>query len=180
MGRTLFARQGYSQTSMVEIAEAAGVSVQTIYDSVGSKAALVLALNDLIDEEGDVAALVRRIPDLEDPSELLQIPISINRNIGERCQDILDALFSGAAIEPELAKLRAESLRRHRSGCGRVAARLEQLGALRPGLDLEEAGDVIAALSSPQVSRLFVVEYGWDWPRWDRWTQDALGRQVLS
>ena len=53
--RKLFAQKGYAATSVAEIAAAAGASVQTIYDSVGSKAELVSALNDLIDEEGGVA-----------------------------------------------------------------------------------------------------------------------------
>ena len=55
--RELFAANGYAGTSIQQIAEASGVAVQTIYSSVGSKAALVLALNDLIDEEAGVAEL---------------------------------------------------------------------------------------------------------------------------
>src|SRR6516225_1335828 len=55
--RRLFAAHGYSGTSLQQIAEESGVAVQTIYSSVGSKAALVLALNDLIDEEAGVAQL---------------------------------------------------------------------------------------------------------------------------
>jgi AcrR family transcriptional regulator len=56
----LFAEKGYAATSVAEVAAAAGASVQTIYDSVGSKAELVSALNDLIGEEGGVAPLARR------------------------------------------------------------------------------------------------------------------------
>src|SRR5208282_534520 len=44
--RRLFAAHGYAGTSLQQIAEESGVAVQTIYSSVGSKAALVLALND--------------------------------------------------------------------------------------------------------------------------------------
>ena len=55
--RRLFAQHGFAGTSVQRIAEEAGVAVQTIYSSVGSKAALVVALNDLIDEEAGVAQL---------------------------------------------------------------------------------------------------------------------------
>ena len=55
--RRLFAERGFASTSVQQIAEESGVAVQTIYSSIGSKAALVLALNDLIDEEAGVAGL---------------------------------------------------------------------------------------------------------------------------
>ena len=48
--RRLFAEHGYACTSLQQIAEESGVAVQTIYSSVGSKAALILALNDLLDD----------------------------------------------------------------------------------------------------------------------------------
>ena len=59
--RRLFAEHGYASTSVQQIAAESGVAVQTIYSSVGSKAALVLALNDLIDDEADVAELTARL-----------------------------------------------------------------------------------------------------------------------
>ena len=52
----LFAEHGYARTSVRDIARAAGVSAQTVYDSVGSKQQLVAQLNDLIDADtGEVA-----------------------------------------------------------------------------------------------------------------------------
>ncbi len=55
--RRLFAERGYAKTSVRDIAEAAGVSAQTVYDSIGSKQALVARLNDLIDREAGIAAI---------------------------------------------------------------------------------------------------------------------------
>ncbi|HMK12380.1 MAG TPA: TetR family transcriptional regulator, partial [Acidimicrobiales bacterium] len=52
--RQLFAAKGYAATSLKDVAGAAGVSVQTLYDSIGNKAELVRRLNDLIDSETDV------------------------------------------------------------------------------------------------------------------------------
>src|SRR6476469_4043669 len=55
--RRLFAERGYSRTRVRDIAEAAGVSAQTVYDSVGSKQAVVARLNDLIDIEAGVGGI---------------------------------------------------------------------------------------------------------------------------
>jgi hypothetical protein len=92
--RKLFAEKGYAATSVAEVAAAAGASVQTIYDSVGSKAELVSGLNDLIDEEGGVPPLARRIPSETDPRALLDIAVSITHNICKRCGDIIGAVYS--------------------------------------------------------------------------------------
>ena len=59
--RRRFATQGYAATSLKDVAADAGVSVQTLYDSIGSKADLVRRLNDLVDIEanvGEIAATV--------------------------------------------------------------------------------------------------------------------------
>lgn len=165
---------------MAEVARLAGVSVQTIYDSVGSKPALVSRLNDQIDEEGEVRAIAGRVPNLEDPEELLMVPVRISRNINERCEEIVGALFSGAASEPELQRVREESMRRHQAGVSRVCGRLENLGALRAGLETSEATDVVSALTSPQIARTFVLDYGWSWDRWESWTRATLCRLVLD
>src|SRR5205823_3275642 len=56
--RRLFAERGYSVTSVKDIAAEAGVSVQTVYDSVGRKPELLVALNDAIDESARVGEIV--------------------------------------------------------------------------------------------------------------------------
>src|SRR5215510_10019988 len=76
--RRLFAERGYARTSVRDVAAAAGVSAQTVYDSVGSKQALVARLNDLIDSEAGIGAIVRAAAAssagssvaAEDPAEL--------------------------------------------------------------------------------------------------------------
>lgn len=177
--RTLFAAQGYAGTSMAQIAEQADVSVQTIYDSMGSKRSIVRALNDLIDTEGDVAALASRIARATDPIELLQTAVAITRNINERCADIIGAIYSAASVEAEMGAVRDEPRRRHREGIGRLTSRLDSLAALRTDIPADTAADVIAAMTDPQVARTFVLEYGWSWDSWHTWTVDALATLVL-
>jgi AcrR family transcriptional regulator len=178
-GRRLFASQGYARTSVAEIAGAAGVSVQTIYDSLGSKAAIVRHLNDLIDAEGGVAELASRIPTATDGAALLDIVISISHNINERCDDIVATVYSSAPLEPELAAVRDESRRRHRQGVRGLTGRVAEIGALRDDLAVDEAADIIAAMTDPQVARTFVTAYGWTWSRWHAWVLAALTTMVL-
>jgi AcrR family transcriptional regulator len=98
--RRLFAERGYARTSVRDIAKAAGVSAQTVYDSVGSKQALVSSLNDLIDAEAGIAAIARAAAESADPGEVAATNARITRSILEHCGDIIHALVTGAAAEP--------------------------------------------------------------------------------
>lgn len=58
--RRLFTQQGYARTSVRQIAQAAGVSVDTIYASVGRKPQLLLAVHDMLLAEADAPLAVEQ------------------------------------------------------------------------------------------------------------------------
>jgi hypothetical protein len=71
-------------------------------------------------------------------------------------------------------------MRRHRVGIHWTTGRLEALGALREGLPVSEAEDVIAAMTSPQVVRTFVFDFGWSFDRYQDWAEGLLIGQTLQ
>src|SRR3982751_5424792 len=75
--RHLFAQRGYSRTTVRDVAEAAGVSAQTVYDSVGSKQALVARLNDLIDSEAQILEIARSGAASDDPATVVATSAAI-------------------------------------------------------------------------------------------------------
>jgi AcrR family transcriptional regulator len=176
--RRLFAERGYARTSVRDVAQAAGVSAQTVYDSVGSKQALVSRLNDLIDTEAGIAPIARAAAESDDPWEVAATPARITRSILEHCGDILHALVTGAAAEPELAAVLAEGHRRHVEGAGRVVAWLERLDALGPGVDPDDAVETLAAVSDVQFALVLRESYGWSLDRLESWIA-ATSRALL-
>ena len=176
--RRLFAERGYARTSVRDIAQAAGVSAQTVYDSVGSKQELVARLNDLIDSEAGIAAIVRAAGESADPWELAATPARITRSILEHCGDIIHALVTGAAAEPELAAVVAEGQRRHVEGAGRIVAALAKLGALRPGEDPAHTAESLAAISDIRFALVMRDSYGWSPERLESWIA-ATSRALL-
>jgi AcrR family transcriptional regulator len=177
--RRLFAERGYSRTSVRDIAEAAGVSAQTVYDSVGSKQVLVMTLNDLIDEEAGIAGIVGAAMRTQDPVEIAAVPPRVTRAILEHCADILHALVSGAQAEPDLQAVLAEGHRRHLDGITRIVGALAGSGALDERIDREGAASTVAALTDVRFAAILADTYGWTLDHIERWMTDLVRAQLL-
>ena len=178
--RRRFADDGYARTSLKTIAADVGVSVQTIYDSVGAKADLVRRLNDLIDDEAQVGELAATLATETDPRAVVTVPARITRRIHERCGDLVRADFEAARAEAELAEVAEEGGRRHRRGAARVAARLAELGALAEGLTVADAGVTLAALSDIRVAFLLADDHGLTEQQIEDWIAARCAEAVLA
>ena len=176
--RGLFAERGYARTSVRDVAQAAGVSAQTVYDSVGSKRVLVMQLNDLIDAEAGVADLSRAATASTDAREVAATPARVTRSILEHCGDIIHALVTGEAAEPALAAALADGRRRHRAGARRVVALLGRLDALDPALAAADAAETLAAVSDIRFALVLSEDYGWSLDRIETWIA-ATSRTLL-
>jgi AcrR family transcriptional regulator len=177
--RRLFAERGYVGTSVMDIAEAAGVAVQTIYSRLGSKRAMLMGLIDLIDEEAGVGALVADVTSATTPVEALRAEVRLTRAFQERCGDIIGALFAAAA-EPDLADAVAEGRRRHREGAQLTVERIAELGGLRDDVDPAPAAALIALSTTHEAWRELVEAHGLSWDEADACLGEALGRAVLT
>ncbi|HWM18352.1 MAG TPA: helix-turn-helix domain-containing protein [Ilumatobacteraceae bacterium] len=177
--RRQFAAKGYSATSLKEIAAEAGVSVQTVYDSVGSKADLVRRLNDLVDAEARVGEIASTIPTESDPAVVAGIPARVTRRILERCSDIVRASFDGARAEPDLVYIADEGGRRHRAGARAVAERLAALHALDPSIDTPAAATTIATLADVRVALVLIDDHGFDLDAVETWIATTTARAIL-
>lgn len=169
--RRLFAREGYAATSISQLAAEAGVAVQTVYSSVGSKAALLLALNDLIDEDGGVGEFLSQVERSADPQVVLRAAVRLTRGINERCGDIVQVLQVAEPTDADVAAAVADGNRRHRQGASLLARRLDALHTLVVGL--EEAEATFATMTAPASWRALTQDFGWSFDR-------AEARLVLS
>jgi AcrR family transcriptional regulator len=177
--RRLFVERGYAATTMSDIAAEAGVAVQTIYASCGSKRDLVLSLTDLIDEEAGVAELGDELRAAGTPRDVLALGVTITTRIQERCGDIVGSLMSAAAVEEEAAAAMQEGLARHREGARATARRIARLGGLRAGLGSERAATSIAVLSSPAVYAQLRDQHGLSLQQSGQWIEESLARLIL-
>ena len=178
--RQRFARQGYAATTLKDIAADAGVSVQTVYDSVGTKAELVRRLNDLIDAEAQVGEIAATLASLDDPLAVARVPARITCRLIDRCGDILRACLAGTATEPGLAGLAEEGGRRHRAGAASVAQQLSVMRALRATLDVDQAATTIAALADFRVAILLIDDHRMTLGQLEDWIADTTIRAIFD
>src|SRR4051794_8147553 len=176
--RRLFAERGYTRTSVRDIADAAGVSAQTVYDSIGSKQALVLRLNDLIDAEAGVLEIARASSSSEDPAEIASTSAKITRSILEHSGDILHAIITGASAEPDLQIVLDEGHKRHVGGARIAVERLRAMNALHESAEIDEAVETLAAITDIQFALLLRDSYGWSPDRIESWLA-ATSRALL-
>jgi AcrR family transcriptional regulator len=175
--RRLFAERGYTRTSVRDIAEAAGVSAQTVYDSIGPKQALVARLNDVIDAEAGIPAIATAVARSSDPTEIAATSAKITRSILEHSGDVIHALVTGAAAEPELEAVLAEGQRRHLQGAATIVGLLQRLNALDASIDRETAVNTLAAVSDIRLALVLRESYGWSLDHIEQWiatTSQAL------
>lgn len=128
----LFARHGWAGTSVRDIAREAGVAVETVYSTVGSKAALLRAAIDVavVGDHAEVPLAERRafqaLAD-GDVSERARAGAELLVAIHGRGAHVICALRTAAATEPELAalshELREQQLQSIADALGLVARR---------------------------------------------------------
>jgi AcrR family transcriptional regulator len=177
--RRLFADRGFANTTVRELAERAGVAVQTIYGTFGSKAGVLMGLVDLLDEEAGIEAVLVRIRDTEDPREVLRLTARICRQVRERCGDIVLMARQGASTDERIAAALAEGLARRNAGLEMIVRRLDSQGALREGLDPRVATDIAAALATDEICDVLVDQRHWSYDDYERWLADTLAQQLL-
>ncbi len=177
-------RDGYSKSSLRLIAESAGVSVETVYATFGSKAALFAALGG----RNLQAAIRRAVPggdlralidgrDLE--AQLTVFGQAAPAIMGPNWA-IMEALRVGGATDAELAAAYRTGSEGRRGWMRGFAEAWSAMDRLRPGLDVEAASDVLWAITAPDVYRLLVVEAGWSQERYAAWLTEAARALVLG
>lgn len=181
----LFTTDGYIATTLEQIAQRAGVAVQTVYFHFGNKGTVLkeVVYVSAVGDDEPVPLLDRpsyqRLLDEPDPRRLVAGWVENGREIYSRVAPIMRVVRDAAGADADMAaQWRANDEQRA------VAFRLfaEQLAArdaLRPGMSVDEATDVIVALHGIEVY-LVLADRGWSPQRWAEWMAPLLAGALLG
>lgn len=169
----LFIAQGYGQTTIKQVAARAGVSVETVYATFGTKASLLRHVwyVDFRGDEADVALYDREEmqsilaePDLSERIRRHAVFVTASNR---RIFPLLDALTGAAASEPDAAAMLAEWADRRLDVATRYAHAAAATGQL--GVSEEECRDVLFATMDGTLWSQLVGQRGWSDERFSTW-----------
>lgn len=181
-----FVRDGYAATTLQQIADEAGVAVQTVYFHFGNKRTLLKELVDIasVGDDQPVALLDRPwVQDLHTAHggpEAVAVWLRASREIFGRVAPILRIVRDAAASDPEMAAQWETNQQQRLSAHRALAEILDAKRTLRPGLTVDEAADILFALVSLEIYVLLTVERGWAPEQWERWAARTVSDTVLT
>lgn len=183
--RGLFLERGYAATTLEAVAERAGVAVQTVYFHFRNKRTV---LGHVVDEaaSGDdlpVALLERpwldRVRESPDAVAAVAVWCEVSREIYGRVVPIMRVVREAAGSDADMAAQQATNRRQTLAAHRLLAEHLADRDALRDGLDVTTAGEVLYALLGIDGYVLVTDELGWEPARWQEWVEDLVLRTVL-
>ena len=175
-----FPARGYAGTTVARLAEAAGVSVQTLYLAWGSKRALLRGYmeNALAGGAGSPEDAILRFAGLPPRGRLTELARLITE-VAERAATGWALYRDAAAVDPEIAGDWNElQLLRHRL-ISRALADIPA-SALTRGLTRKTAADTAWAIASPESYDLLVHRLGYQLSEFHAWVERTLVTAILA
>jgi AcrR family transcriptional regulator len=171
--RDLFLASGYGQTTIADIARAAGVSAETIYATFKNKATLLHRAwditvggddQDIVLHERPEAMAIRGEPDL---AKRMMLHAAFSTRTAQRIAPFQLMVAAAADAEPAAAAMLAEMGRQRLAGLTVMATEAVKTGQL--AVDEQECRDVLWSMTDGMLWHRLVNERGWTNERFARW-----------
>ena len=182
----LFCERGYAGTTMVDIAEAAGVAVQTVYFAFHTKSELLSRTYDfavlgedepLPPEQQPWYSKMTAEPDVR---TALRYMVEGVGAILTRATPLDTIARASAESDPDSARVRAFHERWRAEGYRATLEILLSKSALRDGITLERATQLLLLYVGPDLYRVLVHDYAWTHDDWIDWTVATVAEQVFA
>jgi AcrR family transcriptional regulator len=169
--RRVISQNGFADATFEAIAAEAGVAAPTVYAAYGSKSGILQALMTRAAFNTTYENVVREALESDDPVTRLRFAARIARGIFDSLRSEAEVLRGATAIAPDFIRERERIRYERQEGVVQV---LDQKGALRTGLTVSMARDILWTLTSYDIYRRLVVERRWTADQYERWLGDTL------
>lgn len=175
----LILERGYGSTTMRDIADTAGVAIQTIYSSVGTKQDILTAFIDQIEDDARLHEFENRFRETDSPREHLRLRAAASRAIFDQGIDTIETLIRAQGTSPEIAEVLEKGDGRHRQSVKEWIVDRWDDTVFREDLSYQEVIDLISMLSGSEVYRWLIRRYQWSSDRYEDWLYQTLVDHIL-
>jgi AcrR family transcriptional regulator len=182
----LFVERGYGATMLDQVAERAGVAVQTVYFHFGNKSTLLKRALDVAAVGDDEPVELLERPWLDgikaepDPRRMIELWVANSRSIMERVAPILAVVRGSVGADPDLAAQWQANEQQRRTAHRALAQILADRGLLRTGLTRQDAADLTFLIASVESYFLATATLGWSPEHWESTTVSILISTLLG
>jgi len=182
----LFEQQGYVATTIAAIAAEAGVALKTVYLAFETKSGVLRALWNLLlrGDQGEVPVAerswYREVLAEPDPDRQLRLNARNSRAVKTRIAGMLKVVRDAAPVDRDIEALWQRIQTEFHSNQRVIVERLAERKALRRGLGVNRATDILWTLNHPDVWQLLVAERGWTPEQYEQWFGDTACAQLLG
>ena len=153
-------REG-ADVSMARIAKAARVSRQGMYLHFADRADLMLALVRHADEKRGLAAEILRVREAPTGVAAMCEMVSLQARMNPGIWAVARAVDAVRRTDAAAERSWQDRLSHRLEGCRQIVTRIDQEGALKPGISQETATDLLWSLTSLRTWEDLVLERGW-------------------
>lgn len=181
----LFTERGYPATTMADVAKRAGVAVQTVHFTFGTKGALLQHTYDYaVLGEGNLLPPEQQpwYAEFRSATELhaaLKILVENVSTVMARSAP-LDDFVRSASYLPDAARIRDHSEMMRRQGWSAMVEHLSATFGLAGNLTTQHAVDIMMLLMSPTSYNTLTGEYHWSPAEWQTWCVSSVSGQLFA
>ena len=162
------------------VADAAGLSRQTVYVHFGSRTGLFIAVVQHMDESGTLHGLVQRVFDARTALDALDAVVNVHAEYHPAAYPVARVLMAGRHEDEAMRAAWEERMASRRNLYHGVVERLHRDGLLMSRWDVETATDIVWGLTSWQLWEALVVDRGWTKDDYLRHLRTILRRTVVD
>lgn len=178
--KNLFESEGFEYVTIEKMAQAANVSIPTVYSLFQSKRGVLRALMDEALPSNQFNALVEMSIDEKSPKERLGISAKIARHIYDAEREQMSIFRGATVLAPEFRELEKErEMRRYERQEVTIKAMVKELSLIE-GLDPAKARDILWALTGRDMYRMFVIEQAWSSDEYEKWLTQQLINSLID
>ena len=181
----LFVDEGFAGTTIRTVADAAGVSQETIYKSFGSKAALLKAVYDvaLAGDADDVPLAARpealAVLQAATPQASAHAYAELARIVSVRTDPLLRVLLRSRGSDQALEAFATTTDGERLTGARPFVGHWHTQQWLPDHVTVARAAEMVWALNSPE-PRWLLLDHGWTQSDYTRWLADTIHTTVLA